>query len=184
MTPYSKSTSSDRWKVQQDVDSVLGLFKAFLKTHRPSLNVDAVATGETWHGPQAMKMGLVDELCTSDEYVLRVRGAGAEVFSVRLEKQPVSGVSQLLSGRAAEGEDVLEGGNPLLSLMRYLLQAVVRDAVADAMGPLGGTGVGMGSDSLPGMYGIPSLGPAVPRYMAADISALTCALRSNDDSGL
>eukprot|EP00601_Ochromonadales_sp_CCMP2298_P004842 CAMPEP_0173175826 /NCGR_PEP_ID=MMETSP1141-20130122/4121_1 /TAXON_ID=483371 /ORGANISM="non described non described, Strain CCMP2298" /LENGTH=503 /DNA_ID=CAMNT_0014098099 /DNA_START=46 /DNA_END=1554 /DNA_ORIENTATION=- len=92
MVPYRKATSGDRWKVQQDVDAVLGIFKAFLSTHRPSLDVDAVATGETWYGPQAKERGLVDELCTSDQYVLQQRRAGAEVFSVKLHKVPQSGL--------------------------------------------------------------------------------------------
>jgi serine protease SohB len=30
-----------------------------------------VATGEYWHGTRALELGLVDDLCTSDEYLLR-----------------------------------------------------------------------------------------------------------------
>jgi len=32
--------------------------------------MDKVATGETWYGEQALGLGLVDELLTSDDYLL------------------------------------------------------------------------------------------------------------------
>ena len=41
---------------------MLLLFKGFVKQNRPNLDIEKVATGETWFGPDALKEGLVDEL--------------------------------------------------------------------------------------------------------------------------
>ncbi|MNT34128.1 putative protease SohB [compost metagenome] len=38
--------------------------------HRPSLDIDQVTTGEHWLASQAKQLGLVDALCTSDDYLL------------------------------------------------------------------------------------------------------------------
>ncbi|MCI5062922.1 MAG: S49 family peptidase, partial [Algiphilus sp.] len=47
------------------------LFKAFIGQHRPQLDVDRVANGEHWFGSRALDLGLVDELLTSDDYLLQ-----------------------------------------------------------------------------------------------------------------
>ena len=47
------------------------LFKDWVKTQRPVLDIDAVATGETWFGPDALERKLVDELITSDDVLLQ-----------------------------------------------------------------------------------------------------------------
>eukprot|EP01036_Dinobryon_divergens_P045436 gene45436-60704_t len=46
------------------------------------MNVDALATGETWYGPDALKLGLVDKLSTSDDVILSLRNEGAEIYNV------------------------------------------------------------------------------------------------------
>ena len=43
------------------------MFKSYLVENRPKLDVDSLATGETWYGPDALKRGLVDQLATSDD---------------------------------------------------------------------------------------------------------------------
>lgn len=50
--------------------------------------IDAIATGETWQGDDAVRMGLVDELSTSDEYILRQQSEGADVYMIRLIRTP------------------------------------------------------------------------------------------------
>lgn len=90
LTPYKTPTDADRLKVQQDVDQILQLFKSFLSAHRPTLDVDRVATGEVWYGPDALAKGLVDELGTSDEYILKQYRDGAQVFSVKLVQRKQS----------------------------------------------------------------------------------------------
>ena len=56
-------------------------FKEFVKEKRPILDLDAVATGEHWLGIQAFDLKLVDELRTSDDYLMSLRDA-ADIFEV------------------------------------------------------------------------------------------------------
>lgn len=90
LTPYKTPCDADRVKVQQDIDQVLQLFKRFLAAHRPALDVDQVATGEVWYGSDALAKGLVDELGTSDEYILKQYSDGAQVLSVMLVQRKQS----------------------------------------------------------------------------------------------
>ena len=83
ITPTKKITKEDLIKTTKDIEDVLTLFKGFVSTNRPSLNIDEVATGETWFGPDAMKRGLCDELKTSDDVLLDLVST-CEIFSVKL----------------------------------------------------------------------------------------------------
>jgi len=140
MTPYSKTSSADRYKVQQDVESVLKIFKDYLKLHRPKLNVEQVATGETWHGPQALHRGLVDSLCTSDEYILKQREAGCDVYFVRLER--LRSRPTMLDVLSSSSDDEGGGGDSALftasgggiSTWRELLVAAVVRALFSGAG--------------------------------------------------
>lgn len=70
VTMFGENTESDRAKFKQELEETHGLFKNFVAEHRPDLDIDKVATGEHWHGTQALALGLVDELRTSDDYLL------------------------------------------------------------------------------------------------------------------
>lgn len=45
------------------------LFKQFVKDLRPQLNLDEVANGDHWYGKEAIALGLIDRLQTSDDYI-------------------------------------------------------------------------------------------------------------------
>jgi serine protease SohB len=82
LTMFGENTDADREKLQEDLEETHVLFKEFIAQHRANLDIDAVATGETWYGQRALDKGLVDELQTSDAYVqgsLRER----DVFEVK-----------------------------------------------------------------------------------------------------
>ena len=49
--------------------------------NRPNLNIERVATGEIWYGQQAIELGLVDKLSTSDD-VLMAAMQNAEIIRV------------------------------------------------------------------------------------------------------
>lgn len=70
LTMFGENTAQDREKFQDEIDDVHGLFKNHVAAHRPQLDIDKVATGETWYGEQAIGMDLVDELSTSDDWLL------------------------------------------------------------------------------------------------------------------
>jgi serine protease SohB len=71
MTMLAPNTKADREKMQEEVDETHDLFKDFVKEHRPELNMKKVATGEHWFAIKAKELGLVDELQTSDDYLLK-----------------------------------------------------------------------------------------------------------------
>jgi len=87
LTPTKKIDLADVEKQKKDIEQVLNLFKGFVSKNRPSLDIEKVATGETWFGPDALAEGLVDELVTSDDVILRHAKEGAEVLAVSFKKQ-------------------------------------------------------------------------------------------------
>ena len=46
-----------------------------------SLDMKKIATGETWEGIKALEVGLVDEISTSDEYLLNL-SKKHEIFEI------------------------------------------------------------------------------------------------------
>ena len=70
LTLFGENTDEARAKFQQDLDDTHQLFKDFVAEHRPTLDVSQVATGEYWYGTRALDLLLVDELRTSDDYLL------------------------------------------------------------------------------------------------------------------
>lgn len=91
LTPTKKPSDEDFVKTKADIEQVLVLFKDWVKTQRPSLDIDAVATGETWFGPDALERKLVDELITSDDVLLQKFDEGCEIFSVKFEEPKKGG---------------------------------------------------------------------------------------------
>ena len=63
-------TCQDLVKTKADIESVLSLFKKFVATNRPQVDIDEIATGETWLGPDALERNMVDELATVDDVLL------------------------------------------------------------------------------------------------------------------
>ncbi|MDP7660397.1 MAG: S49 family peptidase, partial [Gammaproteobacteria bacterium] len=46
--------------------------------------IERVATGEHWYGADALKLGLIDELGTSDDYLM-VAAQDADVYTVKFK---------------------------------------------------------------------------------------------------
>ena len=84
LSTFGEITDKGRAKVQEDVENIHDIFKQWVKTHRPIVDVGRVATGETWVGMQAKERYLVDELNTSDD-VLVAACREADVFEVQFK---------------------------------------------------------------------------------------------------
>ena len=69
LTMLGENTDDGREKFKQDLEDTHDLFKRFVAQNRPSLDVDAVATGETWYGSEAIANQLADAVMTSDSYL-------------------------------------------------------------------------------------------------------------------
>jgi serine protease SohB len=70
LTLFGKNTDEGREKLRQEIEDVHELFKAQIREHRPQVDVEQVATGEHWYGLRALELRLVDELRTSDDFLL------------------------------------------------------------------------------------------------------------------
>ncbi len=66
LTIFGQNTEEGRKKFQQELEDTHLLFKQFIHEHRPAVDIEKVATGEHWYGTQAIQMGLIDEIITSD----------------------------------------------------------------------------------------------------------------------
>lgn len=71
LTMFGKNTEADREKTRQDLEEIHLLFKNAVVEHRPALDIEKVATGEYWHGTRAKELGLIDEIGSSDDYLMR-----------------------------------------------------------------------------------------------------------------
>ena len=69
VTMFGENTDKGREKFSEELEETHELFKQFVTTNRPEVDIDKVATGEIWYGQKAVEKGLVDELQTSDALV-------------------------------------------------------------------------------------------------------------------
>ncbi len=85
-----ENTPEGREKMQEELHDVHSLFQEYVRDWRPSLDIEAVSTGEAWYGQRALDRALVDEIATSDEYLVRAC-EDADVFEVSWEepKRPI-----------------------------------------------------------------------------------------------
>ncbi len=80
---FGKNTEQGREKFQHELEQTHTLFKDFIQHHRAQVDLAQVATGEHWFGQQALALQLVDELLTSDDYLLQAYQEGCAIFEVR-----------------------------------------------------------------------------------------------------
>jgi serine protease SohB len=82
LTVFGKNTDKGRDKLQQDLDVTHELFKNFVASYRPILDINKVSTGEVWLGINGLENKLVDELKTSDEYLVS-RAKDADLYHLQ-----------------------------------------------------------------------------------------------------
>jgi len=71
LTMFGENDEHGRDKFKQELQETHDLFKQFVSEHRSQIAIDKVATGEHWYGLQAIERNLIDEISTSDDYLLR-----------------------------------------------------------------------------------------------------------------
>ena len=90
LTMFSENTDAARKKFKQELEETHDLFKHFITQNRPALSIEKVATGEHWYGTQALELGLIDGIQTSDDYILQAANDN-DIFQVTFEmKKPLS----------------------------------------------------------------------------------------------
>jgi len=90
LTLFGENSEAGREKFRAEIEETHRLFKRFIAEFRPQLDLERVATGEHWFGSQALELGLVDALQTSDDYLLS-RVKDADLYSLQFRRrQPLS----------------------------------------------------------------------------------------------
>lgn len=84
VTILGENTEEGKRKFNQEIEETHQLFKNHVATRRPQLNIEKIATGEHWYGAQALDLGLIDEIRTSDDYIFSQR-KDADIFEVTFE---------------------------------------------------------------------------------------------------
>lgn len=89
ITLFGENTEEGREKLQHEIEDVHQQFKELITQHRPQIDIKKVATGEHWLGQQALALNLVDDLKTSDDYLLEC-SKKAKLFEITYEiKKPL-----------------------------------------------------------------------------------------------
>ena len=81
LTIMGENTRKGRDKFVEDLQQTHTLFKQWVHQQRPQLDLEEVANGDVWYGQQAIDLGLIDALGTSDE-VLQEAVAQGDVLLV------------------------------------------------------------------------------------------------------
>jgi serine protease SohB len=115
LTLFGENTEKGRAKMQEDLEDIHRLFKDFVKSQRPALDIEKVATGEHWLGTRALELELVDELKTSDDYLMSMRGDADLVKIEYTEKQNfLDRLTGMLSlGFRQQQKEIQDMGKPL-----------------------------------------------------------------------
>lgn len=83
---FGEITPKGEEKFLEQLEDTHVLFKSYVARFRPSLDLAKVATGEYWYGEQALALGLVDKIKTSDDFVLEKLKEDASILEVRYQK--------------------------------------------------------------------------------------------------
>ena len=82
LTMFGENNDQGREKFKAELEDVHHMFKDFVQTQRPELDINQVATGEYWYGIKAKELGLVDDIQTSDDYILTANES-KKIFTVK-----------------------------------------------------------------------------------------------------
>ena len=123
LTPTKKPTRDDFVKTQKELEEVLSLFKSFVKENRPTLDIDTVATGETWYGDDAIAKGLIDEVITFDDLALQRFKQGIDVYSIKYQEPKLTPDDTILDlFKKLPGAQNIDAKALLARALTYVLQ--------------------------------------------------------------
>ena len=124
VTPTKKVTKEDLKKSTEDINEIFNLFKSFVASQRPQLDIENVATGDTWFGEDALARGLCDELATADDVLLDFVDQGYDLYEVAYDPTP-AGAGAFSLPRSSSADTAGMNG------WRGVLKSMVRGVVAD-----------------------------------------------------
>jgi serine protease SohB len=112
VTMLGELTEKGKSKFQEQLEETHGLFKDHIRKFRPIVDLTLVATGEHWLGVKALDYKLVDELKTSDDYLLSASESSKifQIYSPKKEnlREKLMGAANLFLSSAHEKKLELE----------------------------------------------------------------------------
>jgi serine protease SohB len=84
LTMFGNNTEEGREKLQEEIEEIHHLFKNAIQENRPQIDIEKVSTGEHWLGTQAFRLRLVDEIKTSDDYLV-AKSEAANLYEISYE---------------------------------------------------------------------------------------------------
>ncbi len=84
LTMFGENNDAGREKFREELEQTHELFKQFVQRYRPDLDLAKVATGEHWFGLQALELGLVDAIQTSDDFLM---AQDKEILQLQFEEK-------------------------------------------------------------------------------------------------
>lgn len=109
LDPFTTPTEEGLAHVQTNMERILALFSDHVETHRKNQltkSISEIATGDTWQGIDALELGLVDVLQTSEAYVHGRMDDGCELYSIeKLSKKQARSPWQKLMNQNKFVED-------------------------------------------------------------------------------
>ena len=81
-------TPAGREHFQGKLEETHEAFKGLIASLRPAIAIGEVGNGDVWLARDALALGLVDELCVSDEYLFRARGRAAIYLLKSRDQRP------------------------------------------------------------------------------------------------
>jgi serine protease SohB len=86
---FGEITPSGREHFQGKLEETHDAFKRMIAELRPRVAISEVGNGDVWLARDAVALGLVDEICVSDEYLHRQRGRAAIYLIKSHEAKPL-----------------------------------------------------------------------------------------------
>lgn len=95
VTIAGEMTEAKRERLEQQLAEAHTLFREHVVNRRPNLDINAVSSGAYWYGQQALELGLIDGVATSDD----VLGERAKLHSLlQVEYEPPADWRGVLKG--------------------------------------------------------------------------------------
>jgi len=129
LTPTKKITQEDLAKSEEDIAEIFNLFKGWVEQNRPQLDIEEVATGETWFGPAALEKGLCDDIKTVDDVLLEYVDNNYNVYEVKYDPPPE--IPSTLSALFASDDDIPRLGRGNDSIGRQAIRWLVQSFAAE-----------------------------------------------------
>ena len=128
VTMFGENSDEGKEKFEEELEQTHQLFKHFVEKYRPKLDIAVIATGEHWYGEDALNLGLVDSLQTSDAYLLSLLPT-RDVYAIQSRRKLTLGEKLGLQAAQLAGQVALQFAPVVESKLQQGLAMLSRRAV-------------------------------------------------------